>query len=79
MKNCDSYKLTQRNNLQILHKKFNSLKFKNKLKNDLRKENTDSCTKFDEQFVKVLNGHVPLKRKLLRDNHALYLKLYGKS
>ena len=33
----------------------------------------DSCTKFDEQFLKVLNIHVPLKRKLLGANHALYI------
>ena len=34
------------------------------------KENVDSCTKFDEQLLKVLNIHTPLKRKLLRANHA---------
>ena len=44
-----------------------------KLKNVLTKENIDSCTKFDEQFLKVLNIHAPLKRKLLRVNHALYI------
>ena len=33
----------------------------------------DSCTKFHEQFLKVLNIHAPLKRKLLRANHAPYI------
>ena len=39
----------------------------------LTKENIDSCTQFDEQFLKVLNIHAPLKRKLLRANHAPYI------
>ena len=45
----------------------------NVLKNALTKENINSCTKFDEQFLKLLNSHVPLKRKLLRANHAPYI------
>ena len=52
------------------YKQFDSSKFKKELKNVLTKRNIDSCTKFDEQFLKVLNSHAPLKRKLLRDNHA---------
>ena len=52
------------------YKQFDSSKFKKELKNVLTKENIDSCTKFDEQFLKVLNIHAPLKRKLLRANHA---------
>ena len=52
------------------YKQFDSSKFKKELKNVLTKENIDSCTKFYEQFLKVLNSNVPLKRKLLRDNHA---------
>ena len=39
----------------------------------LTKENVDSFTQFDEQFLKVLNIHAPLKRKLLRTNHAPYI------
>ena len=39
----------------------------------LTKENIDSCTQFDEQSLKVLNIHAPLKRKLLRTNHAPYI------
>ena len=41
------------------YKQFDSSKFKNKLKNVLTKENIDSCSKFDEQFLKVLNRHAP--------------------
>ena len=55
------------------YKQFDSSKFKNELKNVLTKENIDSCTKFDEQFLKVLNSYTLLKRKLSRANHALYI------
>ena len=55
------------------YKQFDPSKFKKELKNVLTKENIDSCTKFDEQFLKVLNIHAPLKRKLLRANHAPYI------
>ena len=54
------------------YKQFDSSKFKNKLKSVLTKENIDSCTIFDEQFLKVLNSHTCLKRRLLRANHASY-------
>ena len=57
------------------YKQFDSSKFKNELKKIFKKENIDSCTKFDEQFLKVLNSHAPLKRKLLRTNHAPFI--YG--
>ena len=55
------------------YKQFDPSKFKKELKNVLTKENIDSCTNFDEQFLKVLNIHAPLKRKLLRTNHAPYI------
>ena len=55
------------------YKQFDPSKFEKELKNVLTKENIDSCTKFDEQFLKVLNIHAPLKRKLLRANHAPYI------
>ena len=55
------------------YKQFDPSKFKKELKNVLTKENIDSCTKFDEQFLKVLNIHAPLKRKLWRANHAPYI------
>ena len=55
------------------YKQFDPSKFKKELKNVLTKENIDSCTKFDEQFLQVLNSNAPLKRKLLRANHAPYI------
>ena len=55
------------------YKQFDPSKFKKELKNILTKENIDSCTKFDEQFLKVLNIHAPLKKKLLRANYAPYI------
>ena len=42
-------------------------------------ENIDNCTKFGEKFLEVLDQHAPLKRKLLRANHASYVsRLYEK-
>ena len=51
-------------------KQLDSSKLETELKKVLTKENVDSFTKFDKQFLKVLNNHAPLKRKLLRANHA---------
>ena len=62
------------------YKQFDSSKFNNKLKNVLTKENIDSCTKCDEEFLKILNNQVPLKRKLLRADHAPYTnRRYGRA
>ena len=52
------------------YKQFDPSKFKKELENVLTKENIDSCAKFNEQILKVLNMHAPLKRTLLRANHA---------
>ena len=43
------------------------------LKNVLTKENIDNCTKFDENFLEVLDKHAPLKKKLLGTNHASFV------
>ena len=55
------------------YKKFDSLKFNNKSKNVLTIQNIHSCAKFDEKILEVLGKHSPLKRKLLRENHASYV------
>ena len=40
----------------------------------------DSCTKFDEQFSKVLNSLATFKRKFMRVNHTPYIsKTLGKA
>ena len=49
---------------------FVSRKFNRDLKEEFSREYVDSCSKFDEVFLKVLNRHTPLKRKMLRANHA---------
>ena len=55
------------------YKKFDSVKFNNEFKKCTYIENIDNCTKFDEKFLEVLDKHAPLKKKLLRTNHASYV------
>ena len=43
------------------------------MKDEFSREYVDSCSKFDEIFLKVLNRHAPLKKKMLRANHAPYV------
>ena len=57
------------------YKYFNSRKFNRDLKEEFSREYVDSCSKFDEIFLKVLNRHAPLKKKMLRANmHRMCLK-----
>ena len=66
-----------RNNQKELHyrnyKKFNFLKFNADLKNAFAHDKIESCIKFDEVFMKVLNRHTPLRKKVLRANHLSYI------
>ena len=55
------------------YKYFNSQNFNDELKFVFSKENIDSCTKFNQTFLNVLNKHAPLKKKQLRANHASYV------
>ena len=55
------------------YNKFDSLKFNVDLKNAFAHEKMKSCIQFDEVFMKVLNRHAPLKKKILRANHSSYL------
>ena len=55
------------------YEQFDPSKFKNEPKNVPTKENIDNSTRFDEQFLKVLNSLAPLKRKSLSDNHEPYI------
>ena len=55
------------------YKKFDSLKFNVDLKNAFAHEKIESCIKFDEVFMTVLNRHAPLKKKILRANHSSYM------
>ena len=55
------------------YKKFDSLKFNVDLKSAFAHEKIESCIKYDEVFMKVLNRHAPLKKKLLRANHSSHM------
>ena len=55
------------------YKKLDSLKFNVDLKNAFAHEKKESCIKFDEVFMTVLNRHAPLKKKILRANHSSYM------
>ena len=50
-----------------------SVRFHEELKYALAKGKITFCTKFDEILLRILNKHVPLKSKLLRPNHTLYI------
>ena len=52
------------------YKYFDSRKFNRDMKDEFSREYVDSCSKFDEIFLKVLNRHAPLKLKMIRTNHA---------
>ena len=45
------------------YKKFLSLKFNVDLKNVFAHEKIESCVRFDEVFMKVLNRHSPIKKE----------------
>ena len=47
------------------YKYFNSQNFNDELKSVFSKENIDSCNKFNQTFLNVLNKHPPLKRSSL--------------
>ena len=51
------------------YKYFDSRKFNRDLKEEFSLEYLDSCSKFDEIFLKVSNKHAPFKKKMLRANH----------
>ena len=55
------------------YKYFNSQNFNDELKFVFSKENIDSCTKFNQTFLNVLNKYAPLKKKQLRASHYSYV------
>ena len=54
------------------YKYFDRTKFQNNLKGKLSK-GISNYESFETTFIEVLNKHGPLKKKLLRANHALYM------
>ena len=55
------------------YKNFNSNIFYDKLHYVFSNLIIDTCDKFDKVFLEILNKHAPLRKKLLRANHALYI------
>ena len=47
-----------------------SEKFNRDLKGEFSHEYVNSCSKYDDMFLKVLNRHALLKKKMLSINHA---------
>ena len=54
------------------YKYFDRSKFKNNL-NEKLSEGISNYESFETTFIEVLNKHAPLKKKLLRANHAPYI------
>ena len=55
------------------HKNFNQDNFSQELCTNLSSETVLDYTSFEENFLAVLNKHAPLKKKVLRANHASYV------
>ena len=54
------------------YKYFDRTKFKNNL-NEKLSEGISNYESFETTFIEVLNKHAPLRKKLLRANHAPYI------
>ena len=52
---------------------FGSRKCNRDLEEECSRGYVNSCSKFDEIFLKVLNRHAPLKKKMLKANHTPYV------
>ena len=55
------------------YKNFNSESFNEDLRNILSTTQINTCKQFEDTFLRVLNMHAPLKKKLLRANHSQYV------
>ena len=55
------------------YKNFDQDIFSEELCTSLSSETVLEYTSFEENFIGVLNKHAPLKEKVLRANHALYV------
>ena len=61
-------------------KNFDQEIFSEDLRTSLSSEAVDDYTRFEENFLEVLNKHAPLKKKVLRANHAAYVtKVFRKA
>ena len=55
------------------YKNFDSFVFTDEVKNVLDLEKINSYAMFEELFLKVLDKHAPVKKKIVRVNHAKYI------
>ena len=55
------------------YKNFDSFLFNDELQYVLDKDKIKSCIMFEELFLKVLDKHAPVKKKVVRANHAKYI------
>ena len=55
------------------YKNFDSFLFNDELKNVLELDKINSCTMFEKLFLKALDKHAPVKKKVVRANHAKYI------
>ena len=55
------------------YKNFDSFLFNDELKNVLELDKINSCAMFDKLFLKALDKHAPVKKKVVRANHAKYI------
>ena len=53
------------------YKNFDRRIFREKLKHEL--QNCENYTQYKSSFLKTLNGHAPLKKKIVRANEVPYM------
>ena len=55
------------------YKNFDSFLFNDELKDVLELDKINLCTTFEKLFLKALDKHAPVKKKVVRANHAKYI------
>ena len=55
------------------YKNFDSFLFNDEVKNVLDLDKINSYAMFEELFLKVLDKYAPVKKKVVRANHAKYI------
>ena len=55
------------------YKRLNEYSFNEDLKLSFSNTNIQNCEEFEEIFMKLLDNHAPLKKKILRANNAPYI------
>ena len=55
------------------YKFFDKIKFESEVKNKLTNNNSLDYVSFEQMFMDTLDKHAPLKKKIVRANHAPYV------